>query len=141
MKKDLRVLYLDRENIVRCGFGSIYHASVITGPTNLIQKIVYYLLTETGSNYFSPTAGSAFAAIDSVNWSPDNQNVIKASITNSILDIENKIKLSQIQNKLEPEESLNKLQVTNIEYEASEYAWRVTLEVTNLLNQTFTVNI
>jgi len=141
MKKDLRVLYLDRNNTVKYGFGSIYHLSPISGPTNLIQKIVYYLLTEIGSNYFNSALGSTFASIDSINWNPENQTLIRASITNAILDIENKIKLSQVLQKLEPEESLNKLQISSLDYDDLTYSWHLTLDVTNLLNQTFQVNI
>lgn len=141
MKKDLRVLYLDSTGKVRQGFGSLYRASTLTGTSNLVQKIVYYLLTEIGSNYFSSTVGSNFATLNTLNWSPDSQNVIKASITNSVLDIENKIKLGQVTIDLDPVESLKKLEVTTIEYDSSIQGWQVIIEVTNLLDQVFTVSL
>ena len=141
MKRDLRVLYLNNKDIVRYGFGSVYHISAVSGPTNLIQKIVYYLLTETESNFYSPMVGSSFSMMSNANWSPENENIIKAGLTTAISDIETKIKLSQVLRTLEPEESLNKLEIRSIEYDPQNHAWNVTIDVINMLNQTFTISI
>ncbi|MGV8130475.1 MAG: hypothetical protein ACP5N7_00050 [Candidatus Pacearchaeota archaeon] len=141
MKQDLRVLYINSNNVVKLGFGSVRHISKLNGSSNLIQKIIYYLLTEVQSNYYSPKVGSSFSLLDHTNWTPDNQDIIKAGITNSIVEIENKIKTSQVLERLLPEELLNKLEIENIEYSASAASWYVTINVTNLLNQTFQVTL
>ena len=142
MKKTLRVLYIDpTTNVVKQGFGSAYNISTIRGTSNLIQRIVYYLLTETGSNHFDSEFGSNFTTLNTLNWSSENQDVLRASITNTILDIENKIKLKQSEVSLSPEESLDRLNIDTIEYDNTIQGWHITILVTNLLGQTFTVNI
>jgi len=142
MKKDLKVTYLDSDNIVRFGFDSPPSIMPIRGFSNLIQKIIIYLLTEIGSNYFSPTIGSNFSTSNRINWSRDNDGVIKAMMSSAVLQVENKIKQQQaLESDLIPSEILKSLEIDTIDYDQINYIWYLTIMVNNLAGQSFTVNI
>lgn len=140
--KDLRVIYLNSDKIVKLGFGSTNSVNTITGMTSLLQRILYYLYTEVGSNFSTPKLGSKFSTINKLNWSPDSEGIIKAAITSSIVEIEDKVKKDQLQeSNLSPDEILDTLTIQELSYNSSSQAWKIYINLITASNKTFTVTI
>lgn len=141
--KDLRVIYLDTSNdLVKFGFGSTKKFNTISGATNLVQKVTICLLTELGSNYFSPSYGSSLPLINKSIWSSDNLDVMKATITTAVIQVEDSIKKEQAKTpNLDPTETLASLTINSIEYQDSSASWLVQVSILNETGQNFTITI
>lgn len=140
--RDLKIIYVNSNKIVKRGFGTGKPIRSIESSTALIQKIIYHLYTELGSNYLSPKTGSRFSTLNRLNWSSDNDTVLKAAITGIISDIEDKIKKTQlITSNLEPDEILQKLFINSIGFDSTSLTWDISITMVTASNKQLTVTL
>jgi len=141
--KDVKLVYKNNTtNKIYYKFGN----DIVTGKDKLIQDIVISLLTETGSNLYSPNFGTNFIKqVNSHSYNtkiPDELEVIlNLAIENTKKNIIKKqIEAISYGNVIPNDELLVNLELTSIVYNDQLYKWDVEITVTTE-NETIKVGI
>lgn len=125
MKKSVKVINLN-SNKLEIGFGDLNEdfrqpgstyrksPSYIYGKDVLIQNIILKLFTNKNSNSFDPDVGGSLGKIIQKGYQANNIQEMRTSMELAIKRVENQIKEDQSNEDLDPEETLENIQIEKI---------------------------
>jgi phage baseplate assembly protein W len=137
MKKDIKLVYSGEDDRTKKGFAGT-HTKQIRGVQTLLQKITKLLLTQIGSDLFSPSSGSNVPSY--LSSSPSSVKQMTSYINLAISQIEDSIKVEQADQSLEDEERLVSLDLQTVE-QLNSLDWLIEVFVKTANNDTYLVRV
>lgn len=135
--RDIKLVYTGSDSRTHMGFGNSY-TTQIKGIQTLLQRITKLLLTQIGSDLFSPNAGSNVPTYTT--GSTNSEKEITSYINLTINQIEDGMKAEQADLILPDEERLISLNLQNVENLGGQ-DWFIEIFVKNAKNDSYVLRI
>jgi phage baseplate assembly protein W len=136
MSRDINLLYTGTDNRTKKGFNS--SIKKITGVQVLLQKIAKLLLTQIGSDLFSPSAGTN---IKNTMIDPSvTEDQMTSYVNIAVSQVEDSIMREQVNLILDDEERLTRMDLQSVK-KTNNSDWEIEVLVVTSLNDTYLVRL
>jgi len=144
--KDVQIMFAERYSatgeVKKIVPGFKYGAGAITSSSNLTQRVLKVLLTEYGSNAYTPELGTAIRDFTVMASSNADEAAITSMAGLVITQTETQIKGEQKNyTTLAPDEILDRIEIIDIFFNGDTNAWKIRMAIYNQNNNVSVVEI